>query len=39
MSLLALTIGRVRLDDFAGIVVAIGIAAYLVYVLVHPERV
>jgi len=35
----ALRVWGMRADDFVGLIVTLVIALYLVYVLVHPERV
>ena len=39
MTLLALRVWGMRADDFVGLVMTLSIAVYLVYVLVHPEKV
>jgi hypothetical protein len=39
MTLFALRFWGIGADDFVGLLVTLAIALYLVYVLVHPEKV
>ncbi len=39
MITLALRVWGMRADDFVGLIMTLLIAVYLVYVLVHPEKV